>query len=119
MVFAVISCRWGAAGALLTLGFFALLFLGGMFTAGQCRDPFGRLVAVGIVAILFAQMTINAGMTLGLMPITGMTLPFISYGGSSLIAVWIMVGLLLSVALRRPQFLARESFEFDDEEETA
>jgi cell division protein FtsW (lipid II flippase) len=117
MVFAVISCRWGAGGALLTWGLFGVLFVGGMLSAGQCRDPFGRLVAVGIVAILFAQMTINTGMTLGLMPITGMTLPFVSYGGSSLIAVWIMVGLLLSVALRRPQYLVRESFEFDDEEE--
>ncbi|MDY7109506.1 MAG: FtsW/RodA/SpoVE family cell cycle protein [Planctomycetota bacterium] len=119
MVFAVIACRWGAAGALLTWGLYILLFLGGMLTAGQCRDPFGRLVAVGIVAILFAQMTINTGMTVGLMPITGMTLPFVSYGGSSLISVWIMVGLLLSVALRRPQYLVRESFEFDHEEEGA
>jgi cell division protein FtsW (lipid II flippase) len=117
MVFAVISCRWGAAGALLTWGLYGVLFLGGMLTAGQCKEPFGRLVAVGIVAILFAQMTINTGMTVGLMPITGMTLPFVSYGGSSLIAVWIMVGLLLSVALRRPQYLVRESFEFDHEEE--
>jgi cell division protein FtsW (lipid II flippase) len=118
MVFAVISCRWGAAGALVIWGLFAFLCLGGMLTAGQCKDPFGRLVAVGIVAILFAQMTINTGMTLGLMPITGMTLPFVSYGGSSLVSGWIMVGLLLNIALRRPRYLARESFEFDEEEES-
>ena len=58
-------------------------------------------------------MTINTGMTVGLMPITGMTLPFVSYGGSSLVSVWIMVGLLLNIAMRRPQYLTRESFEFD------
>jgi len=112
MVFAVICVRWGAAGALLAWGLCLLICLGGLVTAGQCKDPFGRLTAVGIVAVLFAQMTINTGMTLGLMPITGMTLPFVSFGGSSLVTAWIMVGLLLNIAMRRPQYLARESFEF-------
>jgi rod shape determining protein RodA len=85
-----------------------------LLTAGQCKEPFGRLVAVGIVAILLAQMTINTGMTIGLLPITGLTLPFVSYGGSSLVATWLMVGLMLNIALRRPQYLARKSFEFDE-----
>jgi cell division protein FtsW (lipid II flippase) len=84
-------------------------------TAGQCKDPFGRLVAVGIVAVTFAQMVINTGMTIGLLPITGMTLPFVSYGGSSLVAVWLSVGLLFNIALRRPQYMSRKSFEFDGE----
>ncbi len=61
-------------------------------------------------------MAINTGMTLGLAPITGMTLPFVSSGGSSLVAAWIMVGLLVNVAMRRPLYLARESFDFDHEE---
>ena len=82
-------------GALAPWGLFGLCCLGGLLTAGQCKDPFGRLVAVGIVALLFAQMTINTGMTLGLMPITGLTLPFVSYGGSSLVVMMVALGLLL------------------------
>ena len=113
MVFAVIACRWGMLGGMVVLGTFAVMCAGGLMIAAQCKDPFGRLVPVGIVAILFAQMTINTGMTIGLLPITGMTLPFVSYGGSSMVATWIMVGLLLNIGMRRPLYLARESFEFE------
>jgi cell division protein FtsW (lipid II flippase) len=113
MIFAVIACRWGMLGALGTIGIFGVFCLGGVLVAGQSKDPFGRLVAVGVVAVLFSQMTINAGMTIGLMPITGMTLPFVSSGGSSLVSAWLMVGLLLNIGMRRPQYLARQSFEFD------
>ncbi len=112
MVFAVIACRWGLFGALFTWGAFLTLCAGGLLIAGHCKDPFARLVPVGIVAILFSQMTINTGMTIGLMPITGMTLPFVSYGGSSLVSAWIMVGLLLSISLRRQRYLARDAFDF-------
>ena len=59
-------------------------------------------------------MTVNTGMTIGLMPITGMTLPFVSYGGSSVVTAWIMVGLLLNIGMRRPRYLAREAFDFDE-----
>jgi cell division protein FtsW (lipid II flippase) len=118
MVFAVVCCRFGLAGALLTWGLFGLLGAGGLLTAGLCKDPFGRLVAVGIVAVLFAQMTINTGMNIGLLPITGMTLPFVSYGGSSMVTTWVMVGLLLNIAMRRPKHMARKSFEFDRESES-
>lgn len=114
MVFAVVCCRWGLMGAMLTWGLFAMFCVGGLLTAGMCKDPFGRLVAVGIVAVTFAQMLINTGMTIGLLPITGMTLPFVSYGGSSLVATWLMVGLLYNIAMRRPQYMARKSFEFDE-----
>ncbi|MCP3903653.1 MAG: FtsW/RodA/SpoVE family cell cycle protein [Planctomycetes bacterium] len=113
MVFAVISCRWGAFGAMATWGMFLLLTGGGLLTAAQCKDPFGRLLAVGLVATIFAQMVINTGMTIGVMPITGITLPFVSYGGSSLVSAWLMTGLLLNVGMRRPLYLAKESFEFD------
>lgn len=119
MIFAVICCRWGVAGALATWGVFILFALGGILTAGQSKDPFGRLVAVGVVAMIISQMTINTGMTIGVLPITGLTLPFISYGGSSLVVAWLMVGLLLNIALRRPQYLARKSFEFDERADQA
>jgi len=120
MVFAVICCRWGAFGAAATWGLFGVLCIGGILVAGICRDPFGRLVAVGMVAIFFAQMTINTGMTIGVLPITGMTLPFVSYGGSSLVTAWVMIGLLFNIAMRRPGFSVRHSFEFDEpgEDET-
>lgn len=114
MVFAVICCRWGVLGALATWGLFLILIVGGLLTSAKCRDPFGRLVAVGLVSVLFSQMLVNTGMTIGLLPITGLTLPFISYGGSSLVVAWMMVGLLLNIALRRPGFTLRHSFEFDE-----
>jgi cell division protein FtsW (lipid II flippase) len=115
MIFAVIACRWGLLGALATWGGFLALCAGGLAIAAQGKDPFGRLVPVGITAAIFAQMTINTGMVIGVMPITGMTLPFVSYGGSSLVSAWIMVGLLLNIAMRRQRYLAREAFEFGDE----
>ncbi len=117
MIFAVIACRWGLAGTMAVWAAFLLLAGGGLLVAAQCKDPFGRLVPVGIVAVLFSQMTINSGMTIGLLPITGMTLPFVSYGGSSLVSAWIMIGLLLNIAVRRRRYLAPEAFEFDDEGE--
>ena len=114
MVFAVVTVRWGALGAIVMWGLYLALCLGGLIVAARTHDPFGRLIAVGIVCAIFAQMTINTGMTIGLFPITGMNLPFVSYGGSSLIATWLMMGLLLNIALRRPQYLAREAREFDE-----
>lgn len=75
-------------------------------------EPFGRLLAVGIVTLLAAQITINVGMTVGLMPITGMNLPFVSYGGSNLLSSVLAAALLISVSQRRPFVLARRPFDF-------
>jgi cell division protein FtsW (lipid II flippase) len=116
MIFAVVACRWGLVGIGLTWALFLCLLGGGLVVAGQCKDPFARLIAVGLVALLFAQMAINTGMTLGLFPITGMTLPFVSAGGTSLVTAWLMIGLLLNVGMRRPLYMAGESFQFDDED---
>lgn len=112
MIFAVIIARWGLIGGIVTWGLFALLAVGGLLVAARCREAFGRLVAVGATTLLLAQMVVNTGMTLGLMPITGMTLPFVSAGGSSLVTVWLLIGLLLNVGLRPPSRLWRETFEF-------
>ena len=62
---------------------------------------FGTLIAAGVVSIFTFQMFINVGMAIGIMPVTGLPLPFISYGGSSLITSWILVGLLQNVHMRR------------------
>lgn len=112
MIFAVITCRWGVIGAAFTWAMYLLAGAGGVATALVARDPFSRLVAVGLTTLLLAQAIINTGMNVGLLPITGMTLPFVSYGGSSLVSMWIMVGVLYGVALRRDHFLLHESFEF-------
>jgi rod shape determining protein RodA len=75
--------------------------------AALARDLFGRLLATGLVTLLISQMVINTGMTIGLLPITGMTLPFVSAGGSSLLTAWLMIGLVLNVGLRRPRRMER------------
>ncbi|MEM1166730.1 MAG: FtsW/RodA/SpoVE family cell cycle protein [Planctomycetota bacterium] len=112
MVYAVIANRFGVAGGVGVLTLYGLWIAGALWTAGRCKDAFGRIMVVGFAAFVFTQMSINIGMTIGLLPITGMTLPFVSYGGSSLLMAWLMVGLVMSVALRRPSKLWRESFEF-------
>ncbi|MEC9233033.1 MAG: FtsW/RodA/SpoVE family cell cycle protein, partial [Planctomycetota bacterium] len=106
-------CRWGLVGGLCLWALFIVLGLAGLRVAAGSRDAFGRLMVVGIVAMIFFQMFVNTGMTIGVLPITGMTLPFVSYGGTSLVATWIMAGLVLNVALRRPRRMQREAFDFD------
>ena len=114
MIFAVLVCRFGLMGGLVMGGLFILFAASGMSVAATSRDGFGRLMVVGVVSMIFFQMFVNTGMTIGMLPITGMTLPFVSYGGTSLVATWIMVGLVLNVALRRPRRFQRESFTFDE-----
>lgn len=102
MIFAVVACRWGFLGGM------AVWLLGLAYTfacfvvALRCGHSFGRLVAVGIGTMFFVQMAVNTGMTIGLLPVSGMTLPFVSYGGSSLISLWLATGVLICVAGRKP-----------------
>lgn len=114
MIFTVICARWGVWGAVATWGAYLVLLLGGLLIALRSTDPFGRLVAVGISVMIMAQMLINSGMCLGLFPITGMTLPFVSYGGSSLVVNWIMIGLLLCIARHPQRSLWRDPFQFSE-----
>ena len=69
--------------------------------ADQAADRFDTLLAVGVAGLVFWQFFINAGMVIGLLPVVGITLPFLSYGGSSVMTVMIGVGLLLNIAARR------------------
>jgi cell division protein FtsW (lipid II flippase) len=118
MVFAVIACRWGLWGGVAVLGLIAAAVIGAFGAAWVSRDAYGRLLAVGIATMLAGQAVVNIAMTIGLAPVTGMTLPFVSFGGSSLVVTWAMVGLVLNVALRRPPSLApRRIFEFAAEDE--
>jgi len=107
MIFAVICCRWGFLGGVLTWGFGMLFAFSALLIALLARDSFSRLVCIGIAATFTAQLLINTGMNVGVLPVTGVTLPFISYGGSSLVALWISTGLLFNLARRRPRGIER------------
>ena len=111
-VFCLIGERFGLIGSLLTLATYAVLIIKGLSIAASTREPFGRLLATGIVTLLATQAIINTGMTVGLMPITGMTLPLVSYGGSSLVATAIALGLLINIAIRPGYEVTAEPFRF-------
>ena len=113
-IFALIGHQWGFVGASLLIVLYILLIIGGIEIAANQPEPFGRLIAVGICTLFAAQMFINIGMTMGLTPITGMTLPFVSYGGSSLVSSFLALGLLINVARHRPYKGYHQPFEFDD-----
>jgi cell division protein FtsW (lipid II flippase) len=100
MIFAVVACRWGLVGGLLVIGMEAALAVGAFWIAATTKMAFGRMVGVGVGAMLGFQSCVNIGMTMGILPITGLTLPFVSSGGSSIVACWIAVGLLFSIAAR-------------------
>ncbi len=120
MVFAVIVNRFGLIGALVVLGLYLMWIAGALLVAGSCKEPFGRLVVVGVAGFIVAQVVVNIGMNVGLLPIIGITLPFVSAGGSSMLTVWLMTGLVVNVAIHRPRPPYRQSFEYaDDDEELA
>jgi cell division protein FtsW (lipid II flippase) len=110
-IFAVIAHQWGFAGCIAVLLLYIILLLCGLEIAGANTDPFGRLLAIGMVASFAIQIIVNITMTLGLMPITGLTLPFISYGGSSLMVSMACVGLLNNIGRRRRFTVAPRAFE--------
>jgi rod shape determining protein RodA len=112
MIFALIGEQFGFIGSAVVLGAYLVLFAAGIEISASTREPFGKLVALGIVAMLAGQTFINLLVVLGLMPVTGITLPFVSYGGSSLLASYMAAGLLLNVGQNRPIVMAREAFEF-------
>ena len=103
-IFCVLAEEWGFIGA----GLLILLFLGyllyGLGIAYKCRDAFGTLIVVGLVSLFFWEGAINMGMVMGLLPVVGMPLPFISYGGSSILTIMIAVGLMLNISSRRFMF---------------
>ena len=96
-VFAVVGERWGFAGAALVLSLYALLIWRCLRILTLSKNLYGALVAGGIVAMLLFQVFVNVGMTVGIMPITGIPLPLMSYGGSSIISTLLAVGLLQSI----------------------
>ena len=107
MIFAVIGEEFGLLGTTVVIGLFMLLFARGYQIARQCPDRFGRLLAFGITSCLAIQTTFNLGVVTGVFPVTGITLPLISYGGSSLIMTLIEIGLILNISrYRQPAVVA-------------
>jgi rod shape determining protein RodA len=96
-VFSVVGEEFGFVGAALVLSLFALLIWRALRILTMAKDLFGTLIAAGVLAMLMHQIFINVGMTIGIMPITGVTLPLMSYGGSSVLVTFIALGLLQSV----------------------
>lgn len=96
-VFAVVGERWGFIGAALILSMYALLIWRGLRILTIAKNLFGALIAGGVVSMLLFQVFINVGMTIGIMPITGIPLPLLSYGGSSVLTTFLAVGLLQSI----------------------
>jgi cell division protein FtsW len=97
-IFAIIGEELGLLGTLLLVFLFCLLIYRGLRTALRAPDTFGMLLATGITSLLALQALLNAGVTLAIAPATGITLPFISYGGSSLATVMVAIGILLSIS---------------------
>lgn len=116
-ILAVVGGQWGLLGCLGMLLLYGLIFVMGVEIAVITDDPFGRLLAVGVLALLFTQLVVNAGMAMGMMPVTGMTLPFVSYGGSSLIVNCAALGMLVNVGQRRPISMAPKPFEYNEPRE--
>ena len=108
-VFATIAHQWGFYGCLGLLGLYAIIAGCGLKIANHNTDPFGRLLAVGIVAMFTVEVIVNVSMTVGLMPITGLTLPLVSYGGSSLLVSLAAIGLLNNVGRYRPFSVAKKA----------
>jgi rod shape determining protein RodA len=96
-IYAVVGERWGFIGAALVLSLYALLVWRGLRILTMAKNLFGALIAGGIVAMVLFQVFVNVGMNVGIMPITGIPLPLMSYGGSSVLTTLLAVGLLQSI----------------------
>jgi len=100
-IFSVLSEEWGFVGGLLVFGLYAIVFLRILLTIKKTHDLFGKLIAAGIIGMLFFHFVVNIGMVMGFMPITGIPLLFLSYGGSSLWTAMIAIGLVIGINLRQ------------------
>jgi cell division protein FtsW len=108
MILAVIGEELGLIGTAAVIAAFAAFAFAGFTVALRCRDPFGKLLAAGITSLVCGQAAVNLAAVLGVAPLTGIPLPFVSYGGSSLVVLLASVGILLNIAgdERAPQRLA-------------
>jgi len=107
MIFAVVGEELGLLGSAVVIAAFAVFAWAGFRVALGCRDPFGKRLAAGITTLVCAQAAVNLAAVLGLAPLTGIPLPFVSYGGSSLLVLLASVGVLLNIAVNERVVEAR------------
>ncbi len=100
-IFTVAGEEFGFVGSAVFLGLYGILLWRAIRIAYLSKDPFGTYLASGIASMFAIQMFVNVGMVIGIMPITGIPLPFVSYGGSQMLANFIAIGILLNVHMRR------------------
>lgn len=100
-IFSVIAEEKGFVGGVIVITLYAVVLFTGIRTAGQARDRLGKLLAVGVVTLLFSQVFINIGMNIRMMPVTGVPLPLLSYGGSSVLCSLIAIGILQNIYIHR------------------
>ncbi|OGI00410.1 MAG: cell division protein FtsW [Candidatus Melainabacteria bacterium GWF2_37_15] len=100
-IFAVIAEELGFIGCLVLVGLFVALLIRGLIIAKRCSDSFGTLLAFGITFVIALQAFINIGVAVGVLPVTGVTLPLISYGGTSVVLTLFMLGVLLNISRKR------------------
>jgi rod shape determining protein RodA len=103
-VFSVLAEEWGFVGSVSIIVLFFFLLSCMLRVAGRARDLFSSLVALGITAQFFAHIVINIGMVIGLMPVVGIPLPLVSYGGSAMLSLMFGLGVLQGVSMRRQMF---------------
>jgi len=106
-IFSVWAEEWGFIGCFVLLALFALLVVLALRVARRSKDRYGSLLVVGVTSLLIWQVLINIGMVIGLLPVVGITLPFVSYGGSSLITLCLAIGIIENVSMRRYVFQMR------------
>ena len=111
-ILCVLIERFGLPGLAAVLALYGLLVWRVTAVAIETREPFGRLLAAGVAALLAVQVLMNAGVTVGLLPVTGLPLPLVSYGGSGLVAHCLALGLVINVALRPGYEVANEPFRY-------
>jgi len=100
-IFSVFAEEWGFFGAVLLLGLLALIIFRGIQIALESKDKYGAMLASGITSIFFFHFFINIGMVIGIMPVTGLPLSFVSYGGSNLLMAMLAVGILINIRMRK------------------
>lgn len=106
-IFSVWAEEWGFVGCFVLMALFALLVILALRVARRSKDRYGSLLVVGMTSLILWQVVINIGMVVGLLPVVGITLPFVSYGGSSLITLCMAIGIIENVSMRRYVFHTR------------
>ncbi|MBI5639799.1 MAG: rod shape-determining protein RodA [Nitrospirae bacterium] len=100
-IFSVFAEEWGFVGSAFLMSLYLLLIMRGLDTARKAKDEFGRMLALGITFMFCVYFFVNVGMTLGIMPVVGIPLPFMSYGGTALLSNFISAGVLINIRTRR------------------